>query len=320
VRRRRRSGGERRESETASDAAARDVDGVIVVDKPRGLSSAEVVARVKQGLRARRAGHTGTLDPMATGVLPVCLGSATRLAAYLLSDDKGYEGELELGVETDTLDSEGQVVRRREGEARSVEEPALAEAMAGVAGACEQVPPMYSALKRGGRPLYELARAGKTVERAPRSVRIDRFELIEYSPPRARFAVDCSKGTYVRSLVADLGERLGCGAHLTSLRRTRSGRFRLEDSIQLDDIKEEMDDSAILPPADAVGHLPGFALPERVISAVSCGQQVEWTSITDAAPHPEGVCRLLTPDGALLALARVEGGRLRFERVFAVRA
>lgn len=316
---RRRSQG-RRGASAGPRPAGRDIDGVIVIDKPRGMTSAQVVARVKRELGANRAGHTGTLDPLATGVLPVCLGSATRLAEYLLADDKGYEGALRLGVETDTLDSEGQVTRRCEAEAAAVTRPALMEAMAGFVGESDQVPPMYSALKRGGRPLYELARAGKTVEREPRRVRIERFDLLELDPPRARFAVDCSKGTYIRSLVADLGKRLGCGAHLEDLRRTRSGDFTLEKAVQLSDINEETFGAALVRPADAVSHLRGYPVAEALIPAISCGQRLPWSAISAAEPEPEGIFRLLGPDGALTAVARVEGGRLRFERVFAVRA
>ncbi len=316
----RRRNPDRHRSDAKAGLTGRDIDGLIVIDKPRGLTSAQVVARVKSELGAKRAGHTGTLDPLATGVLPVCLGSATRLAEYLLADDKGYEGVLRLGVETDTLDSEGQVTRRREAEAREVTPSALSAAMAAFVGACDQVPPMYSAIKRGGRPLYELARAGQIVERAPRRVRIDRFELLQLDPPRARFAVDCSKGTYVRSLVADLGERLGCGAHLQELRRTRSGVFTAEQSVQLSDIKEETLEAALVLPADAVAHLPGYAVAEELIPAISCGQRLPWSAISASGPEPDGVCRLLGPDRALLAMACVEGGRLRFERVFAVRA
>jgi len=305
---------------TSAREPAREVDGLLVIDKPEGLSSAEVVARVKRLLRARRAGHAGTLDPMATGVLLVCLGSATRLAAYLLADDKGYEGELELGVETDTLDREGRVSRRCEREARSVEEAVLASAMARFVGPIEQVPPMYSALKRDGRPLYELARTGKTVEREARPVRIEKFELLEYRAPRARFAVECSKGTYVRSLVADLGQALGCGAHLTELRRTRSGRFHVSDAVQVDDIRSETINNGLITPAEIAGHFPAYTVPEDLVYSVSCGRQLRWVDAFEGVPCPTGICRLVTASGALLALARVEVGRLRFERVFALRA
>src|SRR5262245_41984861 len=208
------------------------MDGVLVVDKPGGLTSAEVVARVKQALGAEKVGHTGTLDPMATGVLPLAIGEATKLAPFLLADDKESEGELELGVTTDTLDAEGTVLERRP--AGDLDEAALRGAFAALSGDLLQVPPMHSALRHGGRRLYELAREGVEVDRTARPVTVRRFDLLAFTPPRARFHVDCSKGTYVRALVRDVGSVLGCGAILTALRRTRAGRFRLADAVALE--------------------------------------------------------------------------------------
>ncbi len=176
---------------------------------------------MKRALRADRAGHGGTLDPLATGVLPVCLGAATKLAQYLLADDKAYDAEGLLGIETDTLDRTGRVVAEHD---VHVTRDALLAAIAARTGEQDQVPPMYSAIKQGGVRLYEKARAGEDVERAPRRIRIDALELLAFEPPRFRVAIACSKGTYVRSLVADLGTDVGCGAHLTELRRTAQER------------------------------------------------------------------------------------------------
>jgi tRNA pseudouridine55 synthase len=279
--------------------------GVLVVDKPAGMTSADVVARVKAVLGARRVGHTGTLDPMATGVLPIAVGEGTKLAGHLLADDKDYEGELELGVATTTLDIEGEVVRRADPSA--VTREALAAAMAEVAARGEQVPPMVSALRQGGRRLYELAREGVEVDRAARPVTVERFELRSFDPPRARFAVGCSKGTYVRALVRDVGEIVGCGATLTALRRTRSGRFTLAEAVPLAAVTRAV---PLVTPADAVAHLPAIALDPRGVLAVSRGQPLP-------AALPDGtLVRVLTPAGALAAIAEVAEGRLTYHRVF----
>jgi len=271
--------------------------GVLVIDKPRGLSSAQVVARVRRALHEKSAGHTGTLDPMATGVLPIVLGEATKIAGFLLADDKAYEGELELGVSTDTLDAEGQVLARADWQ--HVDEAAVRAALAGLTGELRQVPPMHSALKQDGKRLYELARAGHEVERQARPVRIDRFELLELAPPRLRFAVDCSKGTYVRSLARDLGEALGCGATLTALRRTRSGRFSLADAVPLTDDLAAAARDRLVRPAAAIDHLPAWPISDAEAARVAQGQRL---------PLPpeatEGtIWRLLTPSGALAAVA-----------------
>lgn len=293
-----------------------DLHGVLVVDKPAGMTSAAVVARVKRALKIKKVGHTGTLDPMATGVLPLCLGEGTKVAGYLLADDKGYDGELLLGIETDTLDAEGQITRRREQQAAAITERALREAVAEMEGPGEQVPPMFSALKHKGRRLHELARAGEVVERPPRPIRIDRFEVTAVDLPRAAFSVMCSKGTYVRSLVRDIGHQLGCGAHLTALRRTRSGRFCLDDAIALDALDPPTAASRIVSPAQALAHIPGSSVPKDRLRDVANGKKIRWSDVAPDQPQPNEIIRLLTPQGALLALARVEDGVLRYARVF----
>jgi tRNA pseudouridine55 synthase len=296
---------------TAAPAA---LSGVLVVDKPAGITSHTAVAEVARRLATRRAGHAGTLDPMATGVLLVCVGEATKIAGLLTGEDKAYEGELELGRETDTLDAEGRVVRERTAEAAAVDRAALAAAMAGFVGEGQQVPPMYSAVRRGGRRLHELARAGQEVDRAPRSVTIRRFELAWFEPPRARFAVDCSKGTYVRSLVADLGEALGCGAHLTALRRTRSGSFGLDRAIPLAAVSPEAVAGRLIAAAEALAHLPQVALTPGQTRAAETGKPMLWQDLS-SEQAPSGPVCLLAPGGELLALVEVEGGRIRYRRV-----
>jgi tRNA pseudouridine55 synthase len=281
------------------------LDGILVIDKPKGLTSADVVARVKRARRARRCGHTGTLDPMATGVLPIALGEGTKAAPFLLRDDKSYEGELELGVSTDTLDAEGTVTRRAD--AAAVTEEGLRAALAAWVGEREQVPPMYSALKQDGRRLYELARAGVEVERPARPIRVDRLELLWFRSPAAAFAVDCAKGTYVRALVRDVGAALGCGATLTALRRTRAGRFTLADAVPLD----QAADGRVIPLAEALADLPEVTVGPERIDDIRHGRQIPAPPAT-----PTGPLRILGPGGALLAVAEENAGRLRYLRVF----
>jgi tRNA pseudouridine55 synthase len=297
------------------------MDGVLIVDKPGGMTSAAVVAKVKRACGARKVGHTGTLDPMATGVLPLCLGEATKIAGFLLAEDKEYEGELLLGVETDTLDADGKVTAEAPERALAVSQEALEEAMARLVGRIEQVPPMFSAVRVGGRRLHQLARRGETVEREAREVVVRRFDLEGFSPPRARFAVECEKGTYVRALVRDLGRALGCGAHLASLRRTRAGAFDLARAAPLADV---VTDPASVPghlisPAEALAHLPAVEVPPARLPAVGCGTPLAWADLGAAeasATAPSGLFRLLTPAGDLLAVAREREGRLSYERVF----
>ncbi|HSN28064.1 MAG TPA: tRNA pseudouridine(55) synthase TruB, partial [Kofleriaceae bacterium] len=184
------------------------MNGVLVLDKPAGMSSAVAVDQVKKRLGAARAGHGGTLDPIATGVLPICLDEATKLAQFLLADDKAYEAELLLGVETDTLDRTGTITKTA---TPDVSRERFEAALVARTGEQDQVPPMYSAIKQGGKRLYHLARAGEEVEREPRRIRIAELFLLAWEPPRARIAISCSKGTYIRSLIADLGTDVGCG-------------------------------------------------------------------------------------------------------------
>jgi tRNA pseudouridine55 synthase len=207
------------------------MDGIVNIDKPVGMTSHDVVTQVRRITHQRRVGHTGTLDPLASGVLPICLGQATRMAEYLSEGGKVYEATITFGVVTDTYDAEGQVVTTAPVHLSRADVEALLPAFLGEQ---QQLPPLYSAIKRHGQPLYKLARAGITVERQPRMVTIHRLTVREWRPPVVMLEVACSKGTYIRSLAHDLGERAGCGAHLSGLVRLRSGPFRLEDSISLD--------------------------------------------------------------------------------------
>jgi tRNA pseudouridine55 synthase len=287
------------------------VHGILVVDKPSGLSSAQVVERVKRALRVKRAGHGGTLDPLATGVLPVCLGAATKLAQYLLADDKGYVADGILGIETDTLDRTGRVVAERP---VSVTRDQLLAAIAQRIGEQDQIPPMYSAIKQGGVRLYERARAGEEVERAPRRIRIDRLELLAFDSPRFTVEIACSKGTYVRSLVADLGADLGCGAHMTELRRTRSGRFTIEQAVPLDLIgKGGVDLRERLIPMSAATALPSVTVPAELEGRIRTGYQLPVHALTSEDLEQ---FQLLDGQGRLLAIVRAHGGRIAYDRVF----
>ena len=227
-------------------------NGIINIYKEAGYTSHDVVAKMRGICRQKKIGHTGTLDPQATGVLPVCLGSGTRLCDLLTDRDKEYVAELLLGVHTDTQDTTGQVLRTQE--VTSSEEEVRAAA-AGFVGSYLQVPPMYSALKVNGKKLYELARAGKEVEREARPVTIHEIEILEMELPRVKLRVCCSKGTYIRTLCSDIGERLGCGGAMASLVRTKVGRFSLEDAVTLQQLEALRDEGRIeerIYPVDSV--------------------------------------------------------------------
>lgn len=204
------------------------VDGVLLVDKPAGLTSHDVVDRIRRRFRFRKVGHGGTLDPMATGLLVLLIGRGTRLSERIMASDKTYEGTLRLGVRTDSEDVDGRVIA--EADPSGVTEAAVRAALARRVGDQMQTPPMISAVKKDGVPLYKLARKGRTVERTPRLIHVYEFDLLGFEPPRAHFRLACTKGTYVRTLCADIGEELGCGAFLEVLRRTAAGRFRVTEA------------------------------------------------------------------------------------------
>lgn len=210
------------------------LDGVLLLDKPEGLSSNHALQRARRAMDAAKAGHTGTLDPFATGLLVCCMGKATKISGAMLNADKGYRATLSFGEETDSGDLTGVVVARAPEGFAGVEEAALREALSRFMGTIEQIPPMHSALKRDGKPLYEYARAGIELERPPRQVTIYRLDLLSCSGMTAVVEVDCSKGTYIRTLAQDIGRALGCHAHLSALRRTQVGPFSLDRAIALD--------------------------------------------------------------------------------------
>ena len=220
-----------------------ELNGIVVVDKPEGLSSAGVVARVKGIFGARKVGHTGTLDPFATGVLICCLNRATRLSRFFLKGDKAYEAELILGRVTDTQDATGVVIEQHPVDRLTVDQ--IRETAERFVGAITQVPPVYSALKHQGTPLYKLARRGEAVEKPARPIRVHRLDILEVNLPAVRFSVSCSSGTYVRTLCADIGRELGCGGHLRRLRRTASCGFPIDVAVSLETLAECRDQGCL---------------------------------------------------------------------------
>jgi tRNA pseudouridine55 synthase len=294
-------------------------DAVLVIDKPSGLTSFEVVRRVRRATGIRRVGHGGTLDPLASGVLPICLGEATKLAQFLLGADKGYEVTIRLGVETDTDDADGTPTAQHD--PRAVDEAAIRHALVHFRGAIEQVPPAYSALKREGRPLYAYARAGAPILAAPRSVVIHALDLISFDGAGALgLRVHCSKGTYVRALARDLGRRLGVGGHVTALRRTRSGPFTLDEARPLTDVLAavaagQTSDLPLVRPTAALRHLAQRTVGPETARDLRIGRRVPWEAVT-TDPTETLVC-VVDPAQALVAVAeRRPDGLVHTIRVF----
>ncbi|MCX8017640.1 MAG: tRNA pseudouridine(55) synthase TruB [Rhodocyclaceae bacterium] len=274
-------------------APRRAVDGVLLIDKPAGMSSNAALQQARGLFNAEKAGHTGTLDPLATGLLPLCFGEATKFAGQLLDADKSYLATVRLGIVTETADAEGRVLASMP---VTVGESDVKAVLARFCGEIEQVPPMFSALKHAGKPLYELARQGVEIERAPRRVTIHRLELLAWAGDRFDLEVDCSKGTYVRTLAADIGAALGCGAHLAALRRTRVGALDLARAVTLAALAAtpaEMRDDLLLPADMLLGELPIARLDATETARLMHGQAVRWLGA------PGARWRLYGPQGFL---------------------
>lgn len=292
------------------------MDGVLVIDKPAGPTSFDVVKQARALLKVKKAGHTGTLDPMATGVLPLCLGEATKVAGFITEGDKAYDAVLRLGAETDTLDAEGKVVAEAPVPPLSVER--IEAALARFRGTFPQVPPMYSAVKVGGKRLYELARAGEEVQREARTVTVHALTLRDFSSTELTLSVRCSKGFFVRVLAQDLGRALGCGAHLKALRRTASGPFALSQALPLEKLKElcaagpqgmAAIRQRLVGLSEALGELPAVTVSAADAARVLHGVPIE-------ARAAAGRVRVLGPDARLLAVAEVgPNRRLKYLRV-----
>ena len=211
-------------------------EGILLVDKPAGITSHDIVDRLRRKLKMKKIGHAGTLEPLATGLMIMLIGKATKVSQFLISLDKSYEGEFLLGIETDSQDADGVVVSEKP-LPEQIDEEMMLEEMKSFLGDQYQTPPMFSAKKIKGVPLYKMARKGKTVEREPRFIRINEFCLMNWNPPKGKFSLSCSKGTYVRTVLHDLGQNLGCGAHLTGLRRTKIDQFGIENASPLEEIE-----------------------------------------------------------------------------------
>ncbi|WGE63925.1 tRNA pseudouridine(55) synthase TruB [Actinobacillus equuli subsp. haemolyticus] len=283
----------------------RDVHGVFLLDKPQGMSSNDILQKVKRLFQANKAGHTGALDPLATGMLPICLGEATKFSQFLLDSDKRYQVTAKLGERTDTSDAEGQVVETR---AVNVGEAEIIAALDQFRGDILQVPTMFSALKHNGKPLYEYARQGITVEREARPITIFELRFIEYSAPYLTLEVHCSKGTYIRTLVDDLGEVLGCGAHVTVLRRLAVANYPIEAMMSYENLQNlsenqplEVLDQHLLPLDTAVESLPKINLTAEQTKAVGFGQRVKFENIDQTY----GQVRLFSENGQFLGVAEI---------------
>ena len=288
----------------------RDIHGVFLLDKPQGMSSNDIMQKVKRIFQANKAGHTGALDPLATGMLPICLGEATKFSQFLLDADKRYLVTAKLGERTDTSDAEGQIVETRE---VKVKTPEILTALEQFRGDILQVPTMFSALKHNGKPLYEYARQGITVEREARPITIFELNFIEYNAPYLTLEVHCSKGTYIRTLVDDLGEALGCGAHVTMLRRTAVADYPTEKMLDwhsLQSLAEQQDlsllDALLLPMDTAVAKLPTLTLNESQAQGIGFGQRVKF----DNPNRLQGQVRLFSHENRFLGVAVIDENNL----------
>ncbi|MDA0329791.1 MAG: tRNA pseudouridine(55) synthase TruB [Gemmatimonadetes bacterium] len=286
-------------------------DFVVPVDKPEGPTSHDVVAMARRGLGTRRIGHTGTLDPFASGLLLLCVGWTTRLAEYLTGLDKTYEAVARLGVTTDTLDRDGVVLSESDAW-RQLEESEIMRALSDFAGSIDQVPPQFSAKKLEGEAMHRRARRGEHVELAPVSVTVHDVQVTAVQLPEVRFSMRCSSGTYVRAIARDLGESLGVGAHLTSLRRTSVGSFTVNDAIAVDALKDTEEVARVaVEPAAALAHLPLVEIDGEVARRLLHGQKVRLSNDGSAAPVA------VTHEGALFAIGEMRDGVLIPRKVFA---
>ena len=301
-----------------------DISGIFNIDKPAGWTSFRVVSLVRRLSGVRRVGHAGTLDPAATGVLVVCLGQATRLTEYMMAATKVYRAEVRLGITTDTLDATGTPVGQAD--ASHISRQQVDEALTAFVGEIDQVPPMFSALKYNGEPLYRYARAQRQVERQARRVIIHRLQLLAFQSPLATIEVECGKGTYIRALAHDLGQQLGCGAHLAALSRLRVGPFTLEDACSLTGLEAAFREGhwqSLLHPADAaLPSCPVMTLSEPQERAVRFGQFLAADSLEPApaqAVENGQLCRAYSPQGQLVAILRYDAAALlwRPAKVFA---
>ena len=297
----------------ASSALKRALSGVLLLDKPVGVSSNTALQKVRRLFGAQKAGHTGVLDPLASGLLPICFGEATKFAQYLLDADKAYTATMKLGEATTTGDAEGDIIATSD---CAVSAEAFQAACTRFTGPVRQVPPMFSALKHEGRPLYEYARKGIVIERKPRDICIHAIDIEAFAPPLARIAVRCSKGTYIRTLSEDIAKHIGTFAHLTALRRTETAGFTIRESHTLDALaalNETERDTLLLPCDVLVQHLPKIELNDRAVTMLKCGQRPQFTEDMSA----DQPIRIYDRSGTFIGLVEYqkEIGRLKALRL-----
>ncbi len=295
--------------------AGRNISGILLLDKPLGLTSNDALQRVKQIFHARKAGHTGSLDPLATGLLPICFGDATKMSTYLLDADKHYRVRVKLGVTTATADTEGEVIATSSTE--GIEEDTVRAQLGRFFGEIEQLPPMYSALKHKGERLYNLARQGIEVEREPRRITIFKLEMNDWSLPEFSLDVHCSKGTYVRTLAEDIGKAVGCGAHVTALRRSGVGPYGEPGMVSVDTLETAREqgaaalDALLLPVESAVDHWPEVRLSDDATYYMKMGQAV----LVPQAPT-EGWVRIYSKSGSFLGVGCIlDDGKVQPKRL-----
>lgn len=287
-----------------------ELGGVLCVDKPLGMTSHDVVNRIRRVANLRRVGHAGTLDPLATGVLLLCLGRSTRLIEYLVGHNKVYETTVRLGQSTTTYDAEGEIVAERP--FTHLTRHQIQDSLEPFHGEIQQQPPLYSAVKQGGQPLYKLARQGKKdVARPFRTVTIHELTLLKWEPPFLSLRVGCSSGTYIRSLGHDLGEALGCGGYLAALRRLAVGDFGVETAVPLDLVSSENIADYLLPPDTAVRHLPRLDLPETAAADLLQGKPV-----SQADPPPAELARAYGPNNQFLGIVTAKEGQWLARKLF----
>jgi tRNA pseudouridine55 synthase len=275
-----------------------NLSGILNIDKPGGLTSHDVVQAVRRLTGIRRVGHTGTLDPLATGVLLLCIGRATRLSEYLIGEDKRYEAVIRLGQETNTYDAEGDIVTEK---AVTVGEEAIEAALSRFRGPISQLPPMFSAVKVGGRPLYKMARQGVELERPSREVTIYQLDVMDWTPPDLCLDITCSSGTYIRSLAHDLGQELGCGGHIVRLRRTAVGHFSVEQAVPLQELTAENWIEKLQPADSAAAHLPAVQFSNEETAALQLGQRTAQAIDSSLSPTAS-LARAYNADGLFIGI------------------
>lgn len=284
------------------------MNGILIIDKPQGVTSFDMVRQARRWCQTRRVGHAGTLDPLATGVLPIAVGWATRLVEYMMAGEKTYQATMKLGASTDTQDSEGQILEEKEW--AHVDRDTFDAALSSFIGQIQQLPPMFSALKKDGQPLYKLARKGIEVERQPRSITIESLTLDEFAPPFVTFTVRCSKGTYVRTLCHDLGQKMNCGAHMTALRRLGCGQFDVTVSHTPDEILELVGQGKPLPllsPAAALADWPTLTVTGTLLDKLQDGVAPDMADLDVSAITAGDRVRFMT-EGDLVAIANFAPG------------